>query len=371
MKSEEHPRLWGHALNELRDRERGQTRGRVVYWRWWLHGVPRLLLLCRVFGHKAVVDGVGDPDAESRRRGLVSRWVCCDRCGDRPNPQGSLSPTYRNIGDRYRGPMDGSAVEIDRAVMRRPGPWGWMPRGVVGGEIVVGAGHGGLGWELKIGNAGSEHTLALAVHFGWLGALYLHTEQIGVWLQRRLNPTGYESRLIGFEIGWLDLRWKLWAKRNSSSHNDPWWQEGRIRFNLLDRLFGPKRYSYENIDEPATVVLRMPHGDDHEVKLQLQRQTHGRRRQIRRRPVKWLVDCDIHGGVPVKRGSSSGVWGCAVEIPTGIGRRDHPDPWHTGQWIGVGLAALALRLSNDRARNGYPAIGPSVPDGLVLVDDGD
>lgn len=349
-KQENRPRVWTHWLNYHRDRLEHRPRGRVVNVGFWIHGLPRLLVLCRIFGHKPVVDGTGTPGQQGR----VYRWVVCDRCGDRPDPQGSLDPERWDVGARYGGLLAGQLVGTG---YRLPGPWGAMPRGVVGGQIVVGASHGGLGWEVKIGNAGSEHTLALSVHLGWLGAFYLHTEGIGVWLQRRFNPTGYESRLVGFEIGWLQLRWKLWAKRNEWSRSDPWWQQGTFKINLLDRLYGPKRYSYEDIGEPAAAVLRMPHGDDYPVKLQLQLQTHGRRRQIRHRPVKWTVDCDIHGGVPTKRYSrGGGVWGCAVELPASVGRRDHPDPWHDDQWIPVALAALAVRLTRDRAGSGFPIV---------------
>ncbi|GGK90431.1 hypothetical protein Ppa06_57960 [Planomonospora parontospora subsp. parontospora] len=72
-------------------------RGRLVDLSWWL-GVPRLLLVCRVLGHRPVVDGVDTPR-------WSARWVACSRSGSRPSPQGDLDPTVWEIGRPYDGPF--------------------------------------------------------------------------------------------------------------------------------------------------------------------------------------------------------------------------------------------------------------------------
>src|SRR3954469_3892605 len=67
---------------------------------FWVHDVPRLIPLCRLFGHKPVVDGTKGVGTSE-----PSRWVACDRCGLRTQPQGCLDPGQWNIGDPYTGPL--------------------------------------------------------------------------------------------------------------------------------------------------------------------------------------------------------------------------------------------------------------------------
>lgn len=355
--------MHAHHTNYLKRPDNPAGRGHLVSVGFWVHDLPRLLILCRLFGHKPVVDGVGDPTAEHHRRGHVARWVCCDRCGARPDPQGNLDPATATIDRPYRGPHGGQQPDLskttrayleshpDEPVHYPPGPWGPMPTGTVGGQLVIGGGLGGIGFDVKVGNAGSEHTLAASLRFGWLGTLYLHTERIGTWLQRRLNPVGYDSREIGLDVGLTRIEWKLWAKRDHSSRDDPWWMAGRIRINLLDRLLGPKRYSYENVGDPVAATVRMPHGDDHPVTLKLQRRTLGRKRGRRR--LAWCVDWNTAPGIPTRNTDRGRIQGSGVEIPDGIGRRDHDDPWHHDQWVPVACAAIATSMTELRARNGY------------------
>lgn len=353
--------MYAHSVNYLK--RDGRRRGQLVSVGFWLGNLPRLLILCRLFGHKAVVDGVGNPAAEHHRRGLVSRWVCCDRCGARPDPQGSLDPATAALDRPYRGQFDGTRPDPSMTTLAYrelhpdepgyypPGPWGPKPTGTVGGQLVIGGGFGGVGFELKVGNAGSEHTLAATVRFGWLGALYLHTERIGVWWQRRLNPVGYQSRIIGLDVGLREITWKVWARRDESSRDDPWWMHGRIRIALLDRILGPTRYSYEDHGEPVTATVRMPHGDDHEVQVQLQRQTHGRKRW--RKTHAWIVDWSTTPGIPTRNTDRGRIQGSSVPIPDSAGRRDHADPWQHAQWVPVACAAIAADMTRHRASHGY------------------
>jgi len=79
----------------------GERPGTLLNRGYFLTGLPRLILLCRLLGHRPVVDGTtGYRDRPGHR------WVCCDRCGVRPDPQGQLDPDRWNIGDRYTGPFD-------------------------------------------------------------------------------------------------------------------------------------------------------------------------------------------------------------------------------------------------------------------------
>ena len=51
---------------------------------------------------------------------------------------------------------------------------------------------------------------------------------------------------------------------------------GSVRIDPRDVVLGERRYSYADVGDRVPAVVRMPHGDDHVVTLQLQRQTFGR-----------------------------------------------------------------------------------------------
>lgn len=332
------------------------TRGRLVNRGFWLWGLPRLMLLCRLFGHKPVVDGYGP-----ERPGLdAARWVCCDRCGVRPDPQGRLDPALWALGQPYTGDLDGTLVDwkrlhgeelpagAQRPTTASPGPWRGNPTGTIGGQVVIGKTFGLFGVEVKVGNAGSEQTLAAHLRIWPIGALYLHTERFGTWLQRRLIPTGYESRVISLAVEDWRIRWQLWAKRNESSRDDPWWMHGSINLDLVERVLGPKRYSYDDVGDPVPVTVRMPHGDDHDVVVQLQRQTYGRAKG--RKTHGWMVDWNTApgvGGIPTKPGGRGRIFGSAAPVDDQAAGQDH--------WPMAAAAAIAARLTADRARYGYTA----------------
>ncbi|MCI3246283.1 hypothetical protein [Streptomyces spinosisporus] len=350
-------------------RERdGQRRGTLLNRGYFASSLPRLILACRLLGHRPVVDGT---EGFNDRPG--HRWVCCDRCGVRPDPQGHLDPDRWDIGDRYDGPLDGvrppypSREEIKQRAEQGlplyerepvPGPWPGKPTGDVGAQLIIGKSFPGWDAELKIGNAGSEHTLAAHLRLHPFGAIYLHTERFGTWLQRRLNPTGYESRVISLGIQHGGIDWKLWAKRDESSRDDPWWMRGTIKLDPRDRLFGRSRYEYEDIGEPLTVTVRMPHGDDHEVRLKLQKCTDGRNR---RRFHSWTVDWFTRPGIPTKQRGRGLVLGSAVDVSAAS--------VEGGTWPAEAAAAIAARMTADRTQYGYrPRIAAVTEDFDVEVD---
>jgi hypothetical protein len=288
-----------------------------------LHGAPRILILCRLLGHRPIVDGYGPI-----RPGLdAARWVCCDRCGVRPEPQIRLDPDAWAVGDTYRGPC---------------GRWGDTSTDC-SVELVVGRSVYVFSLEAKVGNGGSENKLAFHLNLWRVGAVYVSLGTVGTWLQRRLIPTGYDSRVIGIAVDDWRIRWEIWAKKNQWSRDDPWWMQGSISLDLVEKILGPKRYSYKDEGEPVTATVRMPHGDDHAVTLQLQRRTYGRARGRKKRV--WSVDWSCDGGIPTKPHSEGGVWGSAVEVSD--------QAVEAGDWPMVATAAIAARLTMDRTRYGY------------------
>jgi len=228
-----------HTL-DYRKRD-GRRPGTLVNRGFWLH-LPRALPLCRMLGHKAAVDGTTGlrPDDPG------SRWVCCDRCGIRCTPQGGLDPDRWNIGDPYDGDHSPAGIHTSRIVptsafvTELPGPWPTDPTGVIGGQVVVGETFGGIGFDLKLGNCGSEQTLAGSISLHPLGALYLHTEGYGTWLQRRLNPTGYKSKVVELRTYGGSLYWKLGANRDEWSKGTPRWRDGSLVVDPRERL--PRRH---------------------------------------------------------------------------------------------------------------------------------
>lgn len=341
-----------YTVDYNRDTSTSRT-GTILNRGFWLHDTPRLMILCRLLGHKPVVDGTtglheGHPG---------SRWVCCHRCGVRPQPQGNLDPERWDIGDAYTGPWAAalpSEQPARREAMRQfkdggaypPGPWPDKPVGVIGGQLVLGRSFGGVGAQIKVGHGGSEHTLAANLRLHHLASLYLHTEQHGTWLQRRLNPVGYSSRVIEILFGHNGLRWRLWAKRDEWSTSTPRWQDGSICLDPREWLLGPVRNRFEHIGVPETVVVRMPHGDDHEVTLQLQRCATGRARG--RKTYSWVVDWDCAQGIPYRRDDSwkgNRIHGSNVDVSD--------QSVEEGTWPLEAAVAIAAQMTRDRTRSDY------------------
>jgi len=339
------------------DKEDGHKAGVLANRGFWLHDLPRLMPLCRLLGHRAVVDGYG-PDSSSTR---AARWVACDRCGVRPDPQGDLNPAQYGVGQRYSGPWsdtpplakaENTGPYVHPAV---PGPWPAAPTSVVGGQLIIGKSLSGASVEFKVGGPGSEDVLSGHLRISPLFALYLHTQNHGTWLQRRLNPVGYDSRVISLDIGLGYLSWKVWAKRNESSRRTPRWRDGSTVINPLDRFLGPIRHEYEKVGAPVTGMVRMPEGDNHEATLQLEKVRTGRRRV--RKVESWSVDWQCKPGIPFRNDSWKGneILGSSVVVTSAAMDR--------GMWPEEACAQIAASVSRDRSRYGWRA-----PDFDVEVD---
>lgn len=321
-------------------------RGQLFNCGYFVHDVPRLIPLCRLFGHRPLVDGYDSEHGDRK-----ARWVACDRCGVRPNPQGWLDPARWNLGDRYDAvlvPVDVPEKDRNRVAGQgprpefgAPGAWPAKPSGALGAQILVGR-HGLLGAGVKVGNSGSEHTLAAHLYLSPLFGITVHTQHHGTWLQRRLNPDGYQSRVIEISTTPGHLYWKVWAKRDEHTSDTPRWQDGSIRIDPRDILLGERRYHYEDVGEKVTAMLRLPHGDDYEMLLQLQRKTYGRKHG--RKQHGWSVDWDCRGGIPTKPGDRGRVWGCGVDLP------GEPNAW---DWKPAALAAIAGQITEWRDHYSY------------------
>ncbi|MFG1709214.1 hypothetical protein ACFLIM_39090 [Nonomuraea sp. M3C6] len=343
--------MYWHTSDNAEQEGRRQP-GRLADRSFWLNDAPRLMLWCRLFGHKPVVDGHGPIGATLR----AARWVTCDRCGVRPDPQGNLDPDEWPIGVRYDGEIDKperyvltteeirKAMARVRAGHRLPGPWPDKPTGTIGGQLLLGRTFGGFSVEVKVGNAGSEHTLAAHLRINPLGALYLHTERFGTWLQRRLIPEGYESRVISLSFDDWAIRTQLWARRNSWSRDDPWWMHGRVNLDLVEKVFGHKRYSHEAAAGPVMGWIKMPEGDSHQVQLRLKRVRLGRPRAKWAAKYHWSVEWESATPI-VTRPCKGGTVSASVQVP------DLAVETHS--WDVFACAMAAMVMSEQRAAYGY------------------
>ncbi|MFI6182559.1 hypothetical protein ACIA8R_44020 [Nonomuraea sp. NPDC051191] len=337
--------MWWHSTDYLK--RDGRQRGMLVHRGFWAHQVPRLMLWCRLRGHKPVVDGYGPTPPGTD----AARWVVCDRCGVRPDPQGNLPVKHFDVGQPYNGkvytPEFTQAMQALGSTTWGPGPWPDRPTGTLGGELVLGKTFGVFSAQLTIGAAGADHPVSGHMRVWPLGALYLHTEAFGTWLQRRLVPEGYESRVINVSIGEWAIRWKWWARENHWSRDDPWWMHGSISLDLVQALFGPKRYSYETVEGPVLGWIKMPEGDSHQVQLTLQRQRLGRPR-LKRAKWAWSVDWETpNGGIPTKTNGRNRITGSSVHVPD--------EAVETRSWDVLACAIVARKLSDERAQYGYRA----------------
>lgn len=339
------------------DRAKDRPDPRVLLHRsYHLHDLPRLMLVCRALGHRPVVDGYDSKHGpEEHRR---ARWVACDRCGVRPEPQGRLDPDQWNLGQPYTGPT-ATARRLSPVVVKQlarkgitprvsndPGPWPARPEGALGAELVIGRSHT-LGADFKIGNPGSENVLSGHIGLGPLGALFVHSERFGTWVQRRLNPTGYQSRETGFRIDHGRLSWELWARRDERSKSDPKWMHGSVAIDPRDYLLGPLKNRKVSETEKVPAVVRMPEGDSYDVTVQLEqwetRRTRGRGRTF------WRAEWDCKAGIPVRnhdwKGDETFSSSWVIEGVT----PDNP------RWPHIVAAAAAEDCSRDRARYNYRA----------------
>jgi hypothetical protein len=316
------------------DRAKDRPDPRVLLHRsYYANGVPRIMAVCRLLGHKPVVDGYDSnygPGTEQR-----ARWVACDRCGVRPEPQGSLDPDQWQLGQPYTGPVS-TARRLSATVVKQlarkgitpatsgqPGPWPAQPTGDLGAELVI----------------GRSTSLGIGVTIG--------TEGFGKWVQRRLNPAGYHDRQIGLDVHNGRLWWKVWARENESRSTDPKWMEGNAPIDPRHYLFGPRRNRKISETDRVPATVYMPEGDTHQVTVHLQQWE--TRRTRGRATTYWMAQWDCQAGIPVRNHDWKGdeTFSCAWMIE-GV-TPDNP------RWPYILAAKAAEQCTRDRARYGYRA----------------
>lgn len=325
---------------------------------FFLHGLPRLIAICRTLGHKPVIDGYNSRYGKEEER--RARWVICDRCGIRPDPQGHLDPEEWDLGQRYTGPFNPTqpmSATVRKQLIRRgqdagirqPGAWTANPDSAIGAQVIIGR-SSLLNVGFKVGSNSSEQCLAANLSLGPIGAIYVHTEDHGRFLQRLLNGgkrLSTESRETRISLDHGRLSWSVWANRDSHSKDDPKWMRGSLHIDPRHHLLGPLKNRKVSETEKVPAVVRMPEGDTHDVTVRLEqwetRRTRGRARTY------WMAQWDCKAGIPVRNHDWKGdetfssSWAIQGVTP------DNP------RWPHIIAAAAAEDCSRDRARYNYRA----------------
>jgi hypothetical protein len=229
--------------------------------------------------------------------------------------------------------------------IRLPGAWPEKPTGTLSAELIIGRSRA-ASINLTIGSAGAEHPLSGRIGLGLLGALYLSTERHGTGVQRRLNPTGYQSRTLSFDMHHGRAWWKAWACEDEHQATDARWRDGSININPAHYLLGA-RTSDVTQETRGTGTVHLPDGTTHDVQLRLEERRYGRPRGRKR--TTWILDWDCPAGIPVRNGSCKGddTYGGAFSFPAEVAG--------SADWADTACQLIANSCSRSRERYGYRA----------------
>jgi hypothetical protein len=160
---------------------------------------------------------------------------------------------------------------------------------------------------------------------------------------------GFISRVINVSVGEWAIRWQWWAREHEWSREDPWWMPGRISLDLVEKLFGPKRYSREDVDGPVLGGVTMPEDDSHQVRLKLQRVRLGRPRLHRAAKYHWSVEWTANSpGIETRPGKGGTIEGPHEAVESRC-------------WDVLACALIAKELGEERTRYGYRTVTLAAP----------
>lgn len=152
--------------------------------------------------------------------------------------------------------------------------------------------------------------------------------------------------MTGASISHGRLDWNLWAARDGSEKPQPRWQHGSFTIDPRTLLFGPVRNTSTHEGGPVPVTVWMPHGDDYQVTVQLERWEIGRTR-LKRRTRTWHVGWS-GGPIPTKPGGRGRIFGSGVTVSDASVSR--------GTWPLEAAANIATTLTAWRTREGMTTI---------------
>ena len=181
--------------------------------------------------------------------------------------------------------------------------------------------------RFHVGNAGSE--TPFDGHLTVFGTGLYWGISAGRKLAQRLTSSPeymYDGRDISLRLGDGRLWTRVWAPDDRWQRGEfPKWRYGSFKVNLLDRIYGEKRYSYETIDERSMILDIADDKESYPVFVKLQRCTL-KRPKSKREIISYCVEVDAKKGIPDSYDPSGGwkgdrVYGFAVEV------RNHERGW--------------------------------------------
>lgn len=161
-------------------------------------------------------------------------------------------------------------------------------------------------FRFHIGNRGSEtpwdgHLIILGVGFYWaLGNGRKLADKLTCSAKRPFDSRDWSLRIHDSSVWW-----------EFANHNDMYdrglknRRRGYFNISIPEAFWGPKKYTYEDIDSYATTI-KMPEGE-YAVVLNLQKVYFGRTKVAKRKHIQtWCIDVDSPKGIPTHYDKSGG-----------------------------------------------------------------
>jgi len=216
-----------------------------------------------------------------------------------------------------------------------------------------------LSLRFHIGNEGSEtpwdgHFLLFGVGFFWGHTAF---RKLAAWLSR-CDGYKYDTREWSIRISDARLWWEFGThddycdkertkRRGKKKRKRVTWRRGNLNLSIPEAIWGPKRYTYEDVDSYVT-TLKMPEAE-YAVVLRLQKVFLGRPGVPKHKHIQsWTIEVDSPKGVPTHYDPSGGWkgdrtygWGVHFDYPRAEG------------WQQDAEAAVTAWVLKERARTGF------------------
>jgi len=219
--------------------------------------------------------------------------------------------------------------------------------------------------RLHIGNDGSETPWDGHIQIFGIGFFWGHTafRKMASWLSR-CSGYKYDSREWSIRISDGTLYWSLaehsdmcskhsraYLRKSTKKRKFPrrrvTWRRGSINLSIPEAIWGPKRYTYEDVDSYVTTI-KMPE-EEYAAVLRLQKVFFGRTKVAKHKHEQsWTIEVDSPKGIPTHYDSSGGWKG---DRTYGFGV--HFDYPRSQGWQIDAENAVTAWVLKERARTGF------------------
>lgn len=226
-----------------------------------------------------------------------------------------------------------------------------------------------FGILFRVGGAGNTpwkgHLILLGFGIYWRSTIFRK-------LAHRISCSSerpYDTRTLSLRLTDGCLNYSLWAHddlysnvrrkpkkryKRTGMHRRRTQLEGSILLNPVELIWGPLRYTYEDLDAFWTLI-EMPE-DSYSVFLQLQKEYRGRPKAKQQKFEGYIVDVDSPRGVPAHHDKSGGwkgdrVYGFSVGID--ISDAVALDISGENEWREEAVKAVTKWVEESRIRTGF------------------